>query len=278
MFMRKKILIFIIFLAIILSFIYVSQKTTTHETDQLSIALVGDFGTFRDESRAVAKSIAFSSPDFIISTGDNNYESPDYDLVVGGLYEKFVLEGRFYPATGNHDYEIGIENYDKYFGFIEKNRFYTVSLGSIDFFILDSQNALFDEESNAIQKIWLESQKKRSTAIYKIVVLHHPPFTSGKGHGSNEHFQWNFKGFDVVISGHEHVYERLELEGTTYIVNGVGGRELHSCGSKVENSIHCIDNEYGYVLISEHQSSLNITFKNSENYVLDSFKIFQKNY
>lgn len=54
--------------------------------------------------------------------------------------------------------------------------------------------------------------------------MHHPPYTSGNKHGAATAMRWDFKawGANLVIDGHEHVYERIERpNGLTYITNGL---------------------------------------------------------
>lgn len=63
-----------------------------------------------------------------------------------------------------------------------------------------------------------------STSPWKIVYMHHPPFSSS-GDGSITWMQWPFKdwGADVVITGHSHVYEQLIVDDFPYFINGLGG-------------------------------------------------------
>jgi tartrate-resistant acid phosphatase type 5 len=64
------------------------------------------------------------------------------------------------------------------------------------------------------------------------VLLHHPPFSSGL-HGSSAWMQWPFAawGAQLVLSGHEHSYERIARDGITYVVNGLGGAPRYAPGS-----------------------------------------------
>lgn len=67
-------------------------------------------------------------------------------------------------------------------------------------------------------------------------MLHHAPFSSGSSHGSNPRVQWPFQawGADVVLSGHDHLYERiLKTGGFPYFVNGLGGASIYGFGSAV---------------------------------------------
>ena len=71
----------------------------------------------------------------------------------------------------------------------------------------------------------------------------------------------------MVLSGHDHIYARLELadeEGLHYIVNGLGGRKLYSCNEDYEvegvEVIICYDTNYGAMRCSADSSSLILEF------------------
>ena len=43
---------------------------------------------------------------------------------------------------------------------------------------------------NAQQRAWLQRAASRSTASWQVVLLHHPPYSSGAVHGSTTLLQW----------------------------------------------------------------------------------------
>jgi hypothetical protein len=91
----------------------------------------------------------------------------------------------------------------------------------VRFFALDS-NYMSKE-----QLAWLEKELGASGSDWKIPYFHHPIYSSGEKHGSNETLREQIEplflkyGVDVVFTGHEHFYERLKPQhGITYIVSG----------------------------------------------------------
>ena len=50
----------------------------------------------------------------VVTVGDNVYSGQGYRALVGHYYPRWVASGRFFPATGNHDYAEGIEAFDQY--------------------------------------------------------------------------------------------------------------------------------------------------------------------
>ena len=123
-------------------------------------------------------------------------------------------------VTGNHDYLKGLpvsleRRFSLIFSYfldskVDDNQVFTVCYGPAQFFLLDSNREL---PYLLTQRDWLEDQLKRSTARWKIVILHHPLFST---RGSNNLIQrWAFNdlieeyGVDLVMQGHEHAYARM---------------------------------------------------------------------
>ena len=123
-------------------------------------------------------------------------------------------------VTGNHDYLKGLpvsleRRFPLVFSYfldskVEDNQVYTLRYGSAQFFLLDSNREL---PYLLTQRRWLEEQLSRSTAPWKIVILHHPLFSI---RGNNNLIQrWVFNdliedyGVDLVLQGHEHAYARM---------------------------------------------------------------------
>ena len=123
-------------------------------------------------------------------------------------------------VTGNHDYLKGLpvsleRRFSLIFSYfldskVGNNQVYTLRYGPAQFFLLDSNREL---PYLLTQRHWLEEQLSKSTARWKIVVLHHPLY-SLKGY-NNLIQRWAFKdlienyGVDLVLQGHEHAYGRM---------------------------------------------------------------------
>src|SRR5712671_4906319 len=67
--------------------------------------------------------------------------------------------------------------------------------------------------------------------------MHHPPYSSGP-HGATLYMRWPFRqwGADLVLTGHDHIYERLSVDGLPYIVDGLGGATFYALGPPVPES------------------------------------------
>ena len=76
------------------------------------------------------------------------------------------------------------------------------------------------------QRAWLERTLASATETWRIVMVHHPPYSAGY-QGSNEDVRRAFVplferyGVQLVLSGHDHDYQRsVPINGVTYVVTG----------------------------------------------------------
>jgi hypothetical protein len=192
-------------------------------------AVIGDSGTGGKEQYSVAAQMDKyhgSFPfDFVIMLGDNIYGSKG----AAGFKKKFedpykpLLDAgvKFYASLGNHDDPN--ERFYKPFN-MDGKRYYSFKNGDAQFFALDS--TYMDDE----QLGWIGQQLSGSHATWKICFFHHPLYSHARFHGADADlrarlepvFQQN--GVNVVLSGHEHVYERVKPQsGIYYFVLGNAG-------------------------------------------------------
>lgn len=235
------------------------------------IAVVGDFGSGHAAERRVSKMVASLNPSFVVTAGDNNYTKKSYDKMVKSYYPQKLV-----PATGNHDYLVGIDKFDNFFNIDSQSRTYAYRADSgAEFFILDSTAGLDSKTIREHQRDWLTQALAASTAKFKIVVLHHPPYSSAK-HGSTKVYQWPYAqmGADLVISGHDHTYERIERWSGIYVVDGTGGASLYKCKPHlVYGSQGCDDKHYGALFLYINDYQLRGVFRNTAGVALDTFDI-----
>ncbi|HUF38001.1 MAG TPA: PQQ-dependent sugar dehydrogenase [Anaerolineales bacterium] len=206
----------------------------------LVFAAIGDFGLQGPDAAAVAELVKSWDPELIITLGDNNYPDGSFESIdanIGQYYHEFIFPypgeygpgadiNRFFPSPGNHDWGApGLEPYLDYFTLPGNERYYDFVWGPVHFFALDSDTREPDGVGlSSVQAQWLQVALASSTSPWQIVYMHHPPYSSAR-HGSTDYIQWPFAewGVDAVLAGHDHVYERLEIDGIPYIVNGLGG-------------------------------------------------------
>lgn len=239
------------------------------------VAVIGDFGSGDGNEQAVADLVRASGAGAVVTTGDNVYDDSGYAHLVGDYYGPWVAGQDLLPATGNHDHEEGIADFDAYFDYLGGRHVYTAGRGGIRWFFLDSTVALESADALARQRAWLKRALQTSKARWKVVVLHHPPLSSSSAHGSTPEFQWPFGawGADLVLSGHDHLYERIVRGGTTYVVNGAGGKDLYGFGDPVPGSAARFDARHGALFLTATATALRGEFRAVDGTVVDRFTL-----
>jgi hypothetical protein len=257
-----------------------SVSSVNLDETQTTFAVISDFGTCSDGQEWVAQMINYWAPEFVVTSGDNwqgsvmtGGDCNSYESIVGDYYGEtapaygltdFVTSENFWPSPGNHDFEAPISQYLDYFDYIPTNSngsklYYDFVRGPVHFFMLDSIFTSIPE-----QQTWLEQKLTESTAIWNIVIFHSAPYSGGV-HGFDEEMQWSFAdmGADFVISGDNHIYERIEVGGIRYFNVLTGGGTLRT-GDQIGEAYW--GNSYGALKVQA--SETNITF---EAYSTDAY-------
>ncbi|MEN7973940.1 MAG: metallophosphoesterase, partial [Verrucomicrobiota bacterium] len=267
--------------------------------ESTSFAVIGDFGS--DDSDLdeldVANLVASWSPDYVVTVGDNRYDPASMDTAVGKYYCDFLadagfgtaycdggnaVQNAFFPSLGNHDYTDGggINEYLNYFslpgagiettGTSGNEKYYDFIQGPVHFFVINS----YESSTFAAQQTWLQEQLAASTTPWQVVYFHHAAYSSGN-HGSSVAMRWPFAdwGADAVFAGHDHTYERLEVDGIPYIVNGLGGMSRYSFDTPLPESIVRYNSNYGAMLVDADEASMTFQFINVAGTVIDSHTV-----
>ncbi len=256
----------------------------------VSVAVIGDFGSNDEREASVAALVRAWDPDLVATVGDNNYPNGSAETIdanIGQYYHEFISPysgkygpgartNRFFPALGNHDWETAkAAAHFAYFELPGNERYYAVRRGALELFILDSEEPEPDGiSSDSVQAEWLRTALAGSTARYKLVLLHHPPFSSGPHHSAPT-LQWPFRewGATAVLAGHDHDYERIDRAGMPYIVIGAGGKRLYGFKATVGGSQIRVAHRHGALLIEADDERASARFVTAEGEVLDSFAL-----
>jgi acid phosphatase len=233
----------------------------------------GDQNQF-DSANAMAGYYKKNPYSLVTLAGDNIYNSGEMERVGIAFEQPYApllkQNVRFRACLGNHD--IRTENGDpqvRYANFNMKGRYYSYQEKDVQFFVLDTNgNADWKD-----QMAWLDAELGRSTAPWKIVYGHHPIYSSGH-YGTDQamiaKFAPLFKKHQVqlYINGHEHHYERsTSIDGTTYLVTGIGGASLRRVGRSkfTEYAV----SRYGFSAIEVYPDRLQIEGIGTDGLVFD---------
>jgi predicted phosphodiesterase len=230
-------------------------ETPIQDEGVLRLGVLGDSGFGDGSTVLLLEEMASYDLDFVIHTGDLVYNVGEETSPVEAFIEKFytpfslILRNMpVYPVVGNHDIDLETirQEVPFYFhafplfsgetlttgGSTDRREWYAFTIGKIQFLMLNSYT-FYSGSGREEQTEWLRGRLADPRFEVSIPVFHIAPFTSGKHEedGLPIRFEWLplFKQANVplVLSGHDHNYERLEHEGITYIVTGGGSAVLY---------------------------------------------------
>ena len=194
----------------------------------------------------------------IVTLGDNVYpvgSTTDFANCYNGSWGRH--KDRTRPSPGNHEYlTAGASGYFAYFGSIAGDPakgYYSYNLGPWHIVVLNSNSSCTTISCSATsqQVQWLRADLAANPNACTLAYWHHPRFNSGAQHGNNTAVApfWVALyelGADVVLNGHEHVYERFApqnpdggadaVRGIRQFTVGTGGADHYSFGTIKPNS------------------------------------------
>ena len=200
------------------------------QANSVRLAVIGDMGTGEqpqiDLARQMVTSRAVFPFEFVITLGDNIYTGSlpsDFEKTFAVPYKPLLDAGvPFYATLGNHD-----KTNERFYKPFNMNgaTYYAYKKGNVHFFALDSN--YMDPKQTA----WIETQlRDAGNGDWKICYFHHPLYSSARFHGPDIDLRKVLEplfvkyGVDVVLSGHEHVYERIRpQQGIYYFIEGASG-------------------------------------------------------
>jgi tartrate-resistant acid phosphatase type 5 len=242
-------------LCFLLALLSARASTAAGQEKAIRFAAIGDFGMNSWQTDAVERLVVSWEPDFIITTGDNDYGHSVPDGVIGRHYANYIrpytgrfqekvnstiTHNRFFPSIGNHEWECSPGRphalpYVKFFHDVlprgpgGHGLFYDFVRGPVHFIVIDSNEVQpgGSPTETSEQARWVKSVLELSTSPHRVVYFHHPLYTS-KGAYETRWMRWPFAewGASVLLHGHVHWYERLRFGGLDMIVNGVGGANM----------------------------------------------------
>ncbi len=265
--------------------------TPTPEPQTARFAVIGDLGEPGSISAAVAELVQSWEPEFIVTTGDNNFpngEAETIDANIGQYYHAYIhpYQGdygagaetnRFFPILGNHDWDVpGATPYFDYFTLPGNERYYRIVRGPTAIYALNSMPGEPDGiDQESVQAAWLQQELAESTACWDLVFFHHTAHTSGH-RGPSPWMRWPYQewGADATLSGHNHIYERVMVNGFPYLTNGLGGAPRYAfADSFAEGSAVHYNAEHGAMLVEAVDGRITFRFVTIGGELIDTFTL-----
>ena len=204
--------------------------TLPNAEKSVKMIVFGDSGRGNREQYELGKVMedyrASFAYDTALLTGDNIYgtdKAEDMKKKFEDPYRRLLDQGvKFYASLGNHD-SMNQKNYALF------------NMNGKEYYRIKKDNvAIYAINSNYLDKRqleWIATEMAADGTKWKIAFFHHPPYSSGGRHGSEEEVRMLLHplfvkyGVDIVFTGHDHFYERIKpQDGITYFVAGAAGK------------------------------------------------------
>jgi hypothetical protein len=222
--------------------------------------LYGDDRSDVQVHAALVRAMTAIPSDFLVNTGDivadggNPLDWQSFFDVEGALLRDRAL----FLCIGNHelyDDEAG-SRFARYFGYPDASGtlrpYGTMRWSNARFFFLNGMH----DWTQGPERAWLEKAladaDHEAALFWRFVVVHHGAWSSGP-HGENRKLDdagipelLAKHGVDLVLSGHDHVYERGSA-ALKYVISGGGGAKLYTidhpiaASRKAEASYHFVE-------------------------------------
>lgn len=270
--MQKTRNFFVILILIITLTFFLSPRGYTYE---ISFGAIGDtrigvhetiYNLFLKRMEKEGIHLIFHTGDVINKPGDDEEWKKFLDLSRN--------KGTIHIAPGNHD----INNYrslEKYKQYIQKPPYYSFSIKDTQFILLCTEMPDAIGKITGTQLEWLKKELQKPFQ-YRFVFLHKPPFPSpfGNRYGLDRfpeerdilHELFVAYQVNLVFAGHEHLYNRKERDGITYVITGGGGAPLLTFQEEFGGFFH-------YIIAKRLNGGYVFSVHTMDGIIKDEFKI-----
>jgi hypothetical protein len=218
----------------------------------------GDIATSGSSGDDATANLLVGIAGTVFTLGDNAYpngSTSDYANYYNPSWGQ--VKSRTMPTPGNHEYQTtGAAGYFAYFGSAAGDPakgYYSYDLGAWHIIVLNSNSSCttISCAKDSAQEQWLRADLMANTKACTLAYWHHPRFNSGASHGNNTAVApfWDDLyefGAEIVLNGHEHVYERFAPQTPSAVADpargirqftvGTGGAGLYSFSTPQPNS------------------------------------------
>jgi hypothetical protein len=249
----------------------------------VTFLVYGDDRSDETAHAALVRMLESTPSDFLVNTGDIVADGGDAaDWQSFFRIEAPLLHDRaLFLCIGNHelyDDQAG-SNFARYFGYPDASGaaalpYGTTRWGGVRFFFL---NGMHDWHAGE-ERQWLERELTHSDAeagvVWRVVVVHHAPWSSGP-HGGNERLVearvpelLSAHKVDLLLAGHDHIYERGDSGSIKYVISGGGGAKLYPVGQPLAQTRKA-ESSYHFVEVRATGDSMQVVARRVDGTILD---------
>lgn len=273
---------------------------TPGSADQ-TLLVIGDSGDGGQPQLTLASLLNQHEASALLHVGDIAYFEGTFSQFHDQFFQAYkplLARAALFTTPGNHDYFEDAFPYRTLFSppidnvpAADQRRYYSFNWSNLHITVVDT-NAPFEQaiEGRGPLFTWLERDLRTTTQPIRIVLLHHSPFTTSQQKVDDpvcamvrQYLTPIFERHAVhlVISGHEHVYQRTHpranaefkatQNGTIYVTSGAAGSQLYEPGAAPFQA-KALGQSHALRLLATTQQ-LQVEALSPSNTVLDTFEI-----
>jgi hypothetical protein len=266
-------------------------KTAPAHPTSVRFVMGGDSRTYVTERDKVSMVMRSDNPSFVLFCGDAVEVGTKQSLWDGfftSMQSIWVDSNGFtipiVPTIGNH--EGNAVNYWDEFALPPPEKWYSLDWGDLlHIVVLDTETTL-----TGSQLTWLQHDlATHQSYMWKIALIHEPPYSSGTEHGSNLNVRaawcplFDQYHVQIVAAGHDHDYERSKPvydqtvagsygKGTLYVVSGGWGAPVYAVNANWWTAYS--RSLYNYVVVDADSSrTLSFVAKNDVRTIFEQIQI-----
>jgi hypothetical protein len=257
------------------------------EQTNFRFAVFGDTREGRSVHKALVKRMSDAAPDFVIHTGDM-VEFGDCVICWDDFFRveaPLLQSAPLYPTLGNHEDDQSPFAGTYYFDIFHLpgiERWYAFDYGNARFISLKADGYSTDTYFPTQEQLdWLDDQLATNDRPWTFVFFHWGVFTS-RGEdfletGMRARLVPLFEqyGVNAVFMGHNHGYERVEVNGITYITAAGGGAPLYNLSS-IEPGSQATAHAFHFVLLEMDGDRLTGQVIGENGTLIDQFELASK--
>lgn len=254
---------------------------------RIVVGSVGDGADGGSRAQRVIDRIATWDPDLFLYTGDvyDDGSREEFASWYGSNGQAWsVFRDVTAPTLGNHEYLT--ENAQPYFDYWNGvPHAYAFDAGAWRVIVLDSTKDFGQYLPGSPQFEWLRAELEGGTPACTLVSAHHPRYSVGKYTGSPWlQSIWSLlttHGVDVLLTGHDHNYQRWKplgsngtqsKDGVRQFIVGTGGHETYAIQRNDPRTAFAVGNTDGALRLELRADRALYSFVKPNGTVLDSGK------
>ena len=254
----------------------VGSPPTTSAANPANLLVVGDWGSGHPAQTAVADAMSQHSAETevsaILTTGDNFYND-DLELLMQPFGWATESDIPFWITWGNHDVESETRIAAVNQAFDDPPRWDVYEWGAVDVIVLDTNQITSPQQALFFLNAMGDSDRPT------IVAMHHPPYSCAHEGSTTKLVDQVVEVLDddvlLVLSGHEHVYQRFERDGIAYVVTGGGGATIYELSQCPVNQPEPLAGEatHHFLALEQTTTSVQVTAINVNGDAIDEFTV-----